>query len=87
MSTKTLNYHIDVIINDIKGNQWAGGQMAHLISLIFDVAIQYYNNNSRRFNNIRASGVVNNKDKNTLYIYYNGKDHYDALIKKKDNKI
>jgi hypothetical protein len=86
-STKTLNDHIDVIMNDIKGNQWAGGQMAHLISLIFDVAIKNYNNNSRRFNNIRASGVVNNKDKNTLYIYYNGRDHYDALIKKKDNKI
>ena len=67
-----------IIINDIT-NTWGGAHVALLISFIFNITINIFNPLYSKTQKIRANTVNSDKE---IYLYYNGRDHYDALVKK-----
>lgn len=76
-----LKFYIEKIINNIEEKRWGGGPICHLISLLFNLCINVYNVNSGKFDLTQPDGVDCNEN-NTIYIYFNGHSHYDALVKK-----
>jgi hypothetical protein len=66
-----------IIINDVN-NSWGGAHMMLLVSSIFNVTIMYYNNGLKLFENVKSDTVTS---KYIIYLYYNGRDHYDMLKK------
>ena len=75
-----LKIYIKKIINNIENERWGGGPICHLISLLFNLCINVYNVNSGKFDLTQPDGVDCNEN-NTIYIYFNGNNHYDALVK------
>lgn len=67
-----------IIINDIN-NTWGGAHLMLLVSCVFNVTIMYYNNALKLFEEVKSDTVTS---KDIIYLYYNGRDHYDMLKKK-----
>ena len=75
-----LKIYIKKIINNIRKKRWGGGPICHLISLLLNLCINVYNVNSGKFDLTQPDGVDCNEN-NTIYIYFDGHGHYDALVK------
>jgi hypothetical protein len=77
-----VNNSAPIIINDL--GKWGGVHMLPLISTIYNVSIIVYNNHNKAKNFTEyKSDTVTSNDK--IFIFYNGINHYDALIPIKNN--
>jgi hypothetical protein len=83
INNKELQVYLSIIILDIRNREWGGATTCKIISVLFDLCIYFYNVNAKKFDIISSDININTKCKenNTIYIYYNGYDHYDSLKK------
>ena len=70
----------NIIVNDIN-NKWGGFHILELVSFVFNITIMVYNPLFNKMQKIKSNIVNSNK---IVYLYYNGRDHYDGLLKKND---
>jgi len=78
-----FNNIIDDIHNNLKTKIWGGGVITKLIALLYGFCINYYNAHDQ-FNIFELVKPINSfqcNENNTIYIYFDGENHYDALIK------
>ena len=77
----TIIVHDPIYLINHDLEKWGGVHMIQLISTIYNINIIVYNegqhDSSKSFINY-SSDLVNSKD--TIYLYYNGRNHYDALV-------
>jgi hypothetical protein len=74
-------------LNDIRKRltdiNWGGIPLLPLVSFIFDIPISYYNARFHHMDNMNHNNI---NESMRIYLYFNGNDHFDALIPKKKNK-
>jgi hypothetical protein len=73
-----LKQMIGVIIRNLKEQKWGGGPILQLLTIILPICVKYYNTVTRTFDLVK-SNATECTEENTIYIYYNGSSHYDAL--------
>ena len=78
ISKEDLNKMIDNIINNLRKRQWGGGPILKLISIIFGICVNYYNKTTKKFDLVKPDHI-DCTEENTITIFYNGVNHYDAL--------
>ena len=83
---KINNVSYDVIIIDIINNLcsrlWGGGPIINLVAFLYGLCITIYNNQNDKFmETIKPFETFQSNNSNTIYLYFNGENHYDALIK------
>jgi len=78
ITPKRLREMIGVIIRNLKEQKWGGGPITHLLTNILPICVKYYNTISGKFDIVKSNSTTCT-EKNTIYIYFNGSNHYNAL--------
>ena len=73
-----LKQMIGVIIRNLKEQKWGGGPILQLLTVILPICVKYYNIKTHMFELVK-SNATECTEENTIYIYFNGSNHYDAL--------
>jgi hypothetical protein len=78
ITQERLKEMLGVIIRNLTTEKWGGGPILQILASILPICVKYYNTATGKFELVK-SNVTECTEENTIYIYYNGSSHYDAL--------